>query len=145
MQHFKAELSLGRWNGGGEKGFHLEIRDRISGTVVLTADFDDATYVDLVTSLNGGNTASATLHTDQFERIGKVYQRRVETIPGITPGTFGAASTLVEGYRLKHSELLGWSYTLDKKWNHHNQDKDGYRVTFYRYVEPDFLVEGDIS
>lgn len=120
---------LAHKNIGDNNAIHIEIIDKTSGVLFVTAKL---TLSDFALAVTGLGLIKCTLDINGLDVVGRQRQEKKEFIPlkiNANDDELAAA--------IKPLEVDGWIGLIDNTKNYHKYDRDrgGYIVSFLRYVE----------
>lgn len=138
-KNLKGSLSIGRVRSNVDDGYvSLTLHDESSGTEFVTVRISPESFAEALLGLSFVECQFDL----RAERVGKIYEHKEEIVsfdggyaaPGL-PRENAAAPVLAP------FEVDGWKGRVDDLFNSHRRTKDGYRVTFTRYIDPPRAVE----
>ena len=129
--NLKGSLSITRPRGGETEYIKIAVFDKSSGVEFATVRVELASFAEALVGL---------AHVDcQFdlrpELVGKCHEHKEETVAYEGGWTSYNEREQIAREVLKPYETDGWKGRADDLFNHHRRTKDGYRVTFVRYVD----------
>lgn len=112
----------------------IEFNDESSGVNFLTAQVGLEAFAETLTGL----ARSPCEFELRPALVGKVHEHKEIIVPrdGYSYAV-GAEREQIAKEVLGPFEIDGWKGRVDDLFNHHRKTKDGYRVVFVRYVEPE--------
>lgn len=153
-KQLELNVSFGSYSGGGNEdngGFTLVLNDKTSGLRVAKVELTFKQVGELLASR--GVTAPAEVFvSENHGRTREVMQLRVDVSHDLWPASSQRDDeTAIEGFAKLRKVAYGlalrdagygseWVADDDKTYNHHRSGKDGYLVTFTRYVDPEVTV-----
>lgn len=129
----KGGITISRPRGNMEQDYiEISVIDNLSGTQCVTVRIGLATFAEALTGLG---------HADcEFnfrpELVGMRRENKNEVVPcdHLPYAKEGLPRENLAAPLLAPFEVDGWKGRVDDLFNQHNRTKEGYRVTFVRYV-----------
>lgn len=154
-REFTATIELGyTYGGGGNGGVRVQILDATSRVHLMEFRVPIEEWGVLVRG-TAGVDAVAELW-DNSDLIGKVYEHRTIVVPTIrSADDYEQAEGLAYAWLRENEPSTWWdgSWTLDvprgdgstrgNGFNRHRLSDDGYELTVWRYVDPEFPLDSD--
>lgn len=129
---YTGRISISRITGGDEDKIHIEIRENRSGVQFLDIEMGVAEFGYAVTGLSGQN---CKFELRQLEHVGKLRECKQVCVPFEVCYANEPERSRLAKKALAPYEVDGWSGYKDDLFNMHRHTKDGFNVTFVRFVD----------
>jgi len=121
----KASIRIGRVSGSKEY-IAISIEDEQSNIQVVELEMS---FEDFAKCLTGMSTYEVPAHYGDLSKIGKKFEVKTVIVSGLSSSTWKKKDKLIKPF-----EVDGWSAREEEEFNHHHISKNGYQVTFRRWV-----------